>query len=110
MDYAIIAIYSFSIIFIGFLYYLYKKLNQNNIINFGSLFGLLSFTSPINSYFGYNELANICLTIHYSLYSYPNMIKSKNIDNIHSIGCGLVLLYYIKTTIDDWYKEKEKFI
>ena len=164
MDYAIFALYGFSILFIIHLYFLYKNIKKNSLIIFGSLlitigffysatekynhlknshlknnisishiilgaFGLLSFIIPINTHvkktdifgmvghfilintnFGYQELANICLTIHYSLYTHRNMIKSDVIDNIKAVGGGLVLLYYIKTTIDNWYTNKEKSI
>lgn len=161
MDYAIFALYGFSILFIIYLYYLYKNLNQNNLIIFGSLlitigyfyaitekydhlknkplynisyshlilgtFGLLSFVIPINTHvkktdifgiighlilinrnFNYQELANICLTIYYTLYTYRNMIKKELVENIQAIGGGLVLLYHIKSLIDDRYNQKEK--
>jgi hypothetical protein len=38
------------------------------------------------------------------------MIKSDVIDNIKAVGGGLILIYYIKTTIDNWYTNKEKLI
>jgi hypothetical protein len=112
--------------------YLKKKPRNNNIIMSHlilGMFGLLSFVFPntinrrtkqtdifkiighiilVNSNFGYQEIANISLTIYYSLYVYRNGTKDQLLDNIQAIGGGLVLLYYIKKTIDDWYTKKEQ--
>ena len=136
MDYAIFALYGFTILVIIYIYYLYKNLKQNNLIIFGSLlvtvgyitinhilFELSSFVFPINtrvkqtdilhfilrnSNFGYQELANICLTIYYSLYTYRNGMKNTFVDNMQAIGGGLFLIFYIKKSIDNWYIKKEK--
>jgi len=163
MKYEKFAFYGYIILFIIHLYYLYKNLNQNNFIIFGSLlitvgfffaayemynnllnkprsiiskshlivgsFRLLSFILPINSHvkstdifglignfilinsnFGYQEIANTCLTIFFSLNTYRNISKNQILDNIRGIGSGLVLLYYIKRTIDNWYDKKEKLL
>ena len=169
MIYDKFALCGFIILYIIFLYFLYKnvKKNENKLIIFGSLlitigyffaaqekynyinnknlsvnisniskshlilgaFGLLSFIFPINnkvkqtdvfgiighfilinSNFGYSEIANICLTIYYSLYTYRHASKNELLSNIQGIGGGLVLLYYIKKVIDNWYKKKEKEI
>jgi len=124
---------------IGFLYAVTEKYNylkNNHFKNKISIshiilgaFGLLSFIIPINTHvkktdifgiighfilintnFGYQELANICLTIYYSLYTYRNMGKSDVIENVKAIGSGLILLYYIKKLIDSRYIQKEKSI
>lgn len=72
------------------------------------IFGLVGHFILINSNFGYKELANICLTIYYSLYVYRNIIKDDKIEKLQGIGGGLVLLYYIKKSIDGMYKKKEQ--
>ena len=164
MDYKYFALYGFTILFIIYLYYLYKNLSlrENNLILFGSLlitigyfyairetyhkiykksvnhniskshlilglflllssfipinkhvkkwniFGLVGHFILINSNFGYQQLANICLTIYYSVYTYHNGMKNILLDKLQSIGGGLILLYYIKKSIDNLYKEKEE--
>lgn len=112
-----------------------KKKPRNNILLSHlilGMFGLLSFVFPntinrrtkqtdifkiighiilVNSNFGYQEIANISLTIYYSLYVYRNGMKDQLLDNIQAIAGGLILLYYIKKTIDNWYiKKEQKFL
>jgi hypothetical protein len=166
MDFANFALYGLSILFIIYLYFLYKNLKENSLIIFGSLlitvgfffavkekydhlykpqvkknniimshlllgtFLLLSFVFPeinrhvkktnifglvghfilLNSNFGYKGLGYICLTIYYSIYTYRNGMKESLIEKMQGVGGGLVLLYYIKKTIDNWYTKKEKEI
>jgi hypothetical protein len=125
-------IFGSVLITIGYFYAItetYKQSNNNISISHLILciFGLLSFIIPINihvkkndifgvighfilinSNFGYQEIANICLTIYYSLYAHRNINNSDIIENIKGIGGSLVLLYYIKESIDIWYLQKEK--
>lgn len=72
------------------------------------IFGMIGHLILINSNFGYSGIANICLTIHYTLFTYRNGIKHKIIDKIKGIGGGLILLNYIKKIIDRWYIKKEQ--
>jgi hypothetical protein len=128
-------IFGSLLLFLGFLYaiietfnYIHKK-SVSNISKSHLILGaflLLSFIFPINKFtkktdifglighfilintsFGYSEIANICLTIHYSLFTYRNGTNKEIINKFQSIGGGLILLYYIKKTIDKWYIKKE---
>ena len=133
-------IFGSALVTIGFIFATIEKYNylkkkpRNNILMSHlilGMFGLLSFVFPntinrrtkqtdifgiighfilINSNFGYNEIANISLTIFYSLYVYRNGMKDQLTDNIQAIAGGLILLYYIKKTIDNWYTKREKKI
>jgi hypothetical protein len=72
------------------------------------IIGLVRQFILINTNLGYQELSNICLTIYYSLYTYRNGMKEGLIEKMQDIGCVLILLYYIKQSIDDWYSKREK--
>ena len=72
------------------------------------IFGLIGHLILIHGDFGYTKLANICMTIYYVLYTYRNGIKNNIIEKVQGVGGGLVLLYYIKKMINDWYTNKEK--
>ena len=82
----------------------------NSRVKQTDIFGIIGHFILINSNFGYQELANISLTIYYSLYTYRNGKKNKLLDNMQAIGGGLVLLFYIKKSIDNWYIKKEKVL
>lgn len=98
----------FSHLIMGFFGLLSFMFPINSRVKKTDIFAIIGHFILINSNFGYQQLANICLTIYYSLYTYRNGIKNKLLDNIQAIGGGLVLLYYGKKTIDNWYIKKEK--
>jgi hypothetical protein len=72
------------------------------------IFGIVGHFILINSNFGYKDIAYICLTIFYSLYTIHASSKNEMLDKIQAVGGGLVLLYYFKKLIDNNYKKKEK--
>lgn len=80
----------------------------NNHSKKTDIFGIIGHFILINTNFGYTEIANICLTIYYSLYVYRNGVKENIINKIQGLAGGLVLLYYIKKTIDNWYTKREQ--
>jgi len=79
----------------------------NSRIRKTDVIGLIGNIILVNTNFGYEQLGFICQIIHYSLYTYRNSIKNELLDNIQGVGGGLVLLYYIKKLIDNWYKKRE---
>jgi len=72
------------------------------------IFGLVGHFILINTNFGYNQIANVCLTIYYLLYTYRNGMDHETIGKIRAFAGGSILLYYIKQTIDNFYNIKEK--
>lgn len=72
------------------------------------LFGVIGHLLLINPSFGYSGVANICLTIYYSLYTYRNGSHHHMLEKIQGVGGGLILLYYIKKSIDKLYTKKEE--
>ena len=81
---------------------IYKNSKKTNIFRLFSNFIL------INTNFGYRQIANFCLTMYYSLSVYRNGMKYELIKKIQHICEVLVLLYYIKQSIDIFYIKKEK--
>jgi vacuolar-type H+-ATPase subunit I/STV1 len=79
-----------------------EHLKQTDII------GMIGNFILLNSKFGYKQLGYICQIIYYSLYVYRNGIKNELLDNTQAIAGGLILLYYIKKSIDKFYENKEK--
>ena len=95
--------------FLAILIYFYNKLLKDflPIYKKTNIFKLSNFIL-INTNFGYTQIANFCLSIYYSLSVYRNGMKYELIKKIQGIGELLVLLYYVKQSIDKWYIKKEK--
>lgn len=72
------------------------------------IFGVIGHLLLINPNFGYSGVANICLTIYYSLYTYRNATHHDMLEKIQAVGSGLIVLYYIKKSIDKFYTKKEE--
>jgi hypothetical protein len=72
------------------------------------IFGVIGHLLLINPNFGYSGVANICLTIYYSLYTYRNARHNDTVERMQAVGGGLILLYYIKKSIDKFYTKKEE--
>lgn len=71
------------------------------------IIGLIGNIILVNSNFKYQLLGYVCQVIYYSLYIYRNSMKNELLDNIQGIAGGLILLYYIKKVIDNWYIKRE---
>jgi hypothetical protein len=100
-------------LFLAILIYFYNKLLKDFLPIYKNskktnIFRLLSNFILINTNFGYRQIANFCLTMYYSLSVYRNGMKHELIKKIQGIGEVLVLLYYIKQSIDIFYIKKEK--
>jgi hypothetical protein len=129
-------IFGSLLVTIGFFFATYEKYNylKNKHVDtinkshlFLGSFKFLSFIIPINEHvkktdtiglignfillnknFGYQQLGFISQIIYYSLYVYRNSMKKNLLDNTQAVAGGLILIYYIKKSIDNFYTYKEK--
>lgn len=80
----------------------------NKNIKNTDIFPLVGHIILINPNVDYQGIGYVALSIHYTFFTYRNGMKIDFIDKTQAIAGALLLIYFIKNSIDKIYIEREK--